>query len=131
MARARSQKKMNGGRAQVMRERFQLEKAEQYAPITDQSLEDLIPSLLKSMGMEQDYWVQGIEDRWPEVVGKEVALHTRPGRFERKQLTVFVKHSIWLMELERNGKKQMLLNLQEAFGAEHIRTLRLQLDPDQ
>ena len=113
-----------------MRERFQLDSADPILPRNDKSLEELIPAVIKRMGREQDYWVKDLEKRWTEVAGAAVAQATRPGLYERKQLTVYVNHSMWLMELERNGKQQLLENLQEAFGADNIRNVRFQLDPD-
>ena len=130
MARIRKREKLPGGQAEVMRERFQLEEARPDTPIQDQTLEDLIPKVIKNMGMEKEYWVKEIFEKWPELVGNDVAQHTRPGNYERKQLLVYVNHSIWLMELERNGKKQMLQNLQEMYGADNIKGIRFQLDPD-
>jgi len=113
-----------------MRERFQLSEARPDLPIQDQTFEQLIPKVIKNMGLEKEYWINEVLQHWPELVGNDVAQHTRPGNYERKQLLVYVNHSIWLMELERNGKKQMLENLQERYGAETIKGIRLQLDPD-
>ena len=66
---------------------------------------------------------------WAELVGAQVAQHTRPGRIHRKMLFVFVDHSLWLNELSRYGQQKMLENIQAKFGSDKIKSIRLQLDP--
>ncbi|MBN1268539.1 MAG: DUF721 domain-containing protein [Kiritimatiellae bacterium] len=96
-----------------------------------QSIGDVIPGVMKQLGLDKHLWEQAILSEWPALVGPQVAAHTRPGRIERGTLFVFVSHSTWLNELSRYGKTEMLANLQKRFGAEKIKSVRLQLDPDQ
>ncbi len=91
---------------------------------------DLLPRLMKELGLDADVWRETLQEDWKELVGPQVARHARPGRFERGTLYVYVTHSIWLSELQRHGHKQILANLQERYGASRIKRLRLQLDPD-
>jgi predicted nucleic acid-binding Zn ribbon protein len=67
---------------------------------------------------------------WPALVGKAVAAHCRPGRLEKGELTVFVDSSVWLNELVRYSRQQLLSNLQAKFGRNEVRSVRVQLDPD-
>ncbi|MFH0982921.1 MAG: DUF721 domain-containing protein [Planctomycetota bacterium] len=94
------------------------------------SIGDIIPGVMKQLGLDKHLWEQAILSEWPALVGPQVAAHTRPGRIERGTLFVFVSHSTWLNELSRYGKKEMLENLQKRFGADKIKSIRLQLDPD-
>jgi len=85
---------------------------------------------MKQFGLEQRLWERELLAEWPTLAGANVARHCRPGRLDRKTLEVFVRHPIFLSELERFGKAQLLANLQRRFGTDRIRGLRLRLDPD-
>lgn len=89
----------------------------------------VIPGLMRKIGLESPHWVEKLEGAWPDIVGVAVAKHTRPGRMENAKLTVFVDSSVWLSELSRYGRREILAKLQERFGARRIRNLSLQLDP--
>jgi hypothetical protein len=113
------------------RERFGLTwEAEPPAPGQEVELGGLVPSILKSMGLEQDLWQKQLFEEWVSLVGPQVAKNARPGQVDRGILSVYVTSSAWLNELSRFGKPQMLKKLQAQFGAHRIRAVRLQLDPD-
>ncbi len=90
----------------------------------------VVPGLLKRLGLEERHWLDTLVQEWKEVVGEAVAAHARPGRLERKHLVVFVDSSVWLNELVRYGRSQLLSNLQKRYGADRIGSVSLQLDPD-
>lgn len=92
--------------------------------------DQLIPNLLKRMGLEARFWEEELIKEWTVLVGEQVAQHTRPGGVESGTLVVFVRHPAWLSELSRYGQKQILANIQNRFGTDRIKRLRLQLDPD-
>lgn len=94
------------------------------------SIAAVIPRLLARIGLEGDSWLLRLAEEWPALVGTVIAAHTRPGRVMGQTLVVFVDSSVWLSELKRFGQAQMLAKLQERFGAEKIRSLRFQPDPD-
>ena len=93
-------------------------------------LNRVLPGVVKELGIEEEVWQNTLLDAWPELVGEELAARTRPDRLDRGTLVVFVTHSVWLNELSRYGKKQMLQRLQDRFGRRKIRSIRLQLDPE-
>lgn len=90
---------------------------------------DVVPQVLKQLGLENRLWEQALENEWAQLVGPQVAAHARPGRLERKTLYIFVSHSTWLSELSRFSQPRILANLQKRFGADRIKALRFQLDP--
>jgi len=96
----------------------------------ERAIGDIIPKLMKRLGLEDTHWLTLLAEEWQEMVGEAVARHTRPGRLENKDLVVFVDNSAWLSELSRYGRKEMLAKLQERFGSSKIASLRLQLDPE-
>jgi predicted nucleic acid-binding Zn ribbon protein len=95
-----------------------------------QSLGSLLPDVLGEMNMKEDAWVCEISGCWRELVGEQIAAHARPGRMEHGILYVYVAHSIWLNELSRYGRRQMVSRLQRRFGRQRIRDVKLQLEPD-
>lgn len=123
-------RKYDKGRWALERERHQIDR--QTPPLPDQSAEiaDVIPDVMKHMGLEKKLWEHELLDQWTSVVGPQVAAHAKPGRLDRGTLVVFVSHPGWLSELERYGKKEMLKKIQQQFGEAKVRTIRLQLDPD-
>ncbi len=92
---------------------------------------NVLPQVMKKLGLEQRFWEQSLINEWEHLVGPQVAKYSRPGRLDRKVLHIFVTHPAWLSELSRYGQKQLLANLQARFGADRIKSVRLQLDPDQ
>jgi predicted nucleic acid-binding Zn ribbon protein len=121
---------LNSGRWRVERERHRLADPAPPTRETEVLVGKVIPGLIKRMGIGDELWLRELEDRWPELVGPAVAVHTRPGRYEKGALIVFVDSSGWLNELKRYAQKEMLNRLQERFTTSKIRWLRLDLDPE-
>jgi hypothetical protein len=120
------------GRWQVEKERFHLDSYQPAQGVEDAAgIGDVVAGIMKSLGLEGMHWLNILEEEWTRLVGDAVAKHSRPGRMEKKTLTVFVDNSVWLNELLRYGRKQMLENLQKRFGKEKIGSIRLVLDPDE
>lgn len=93
-------------------------------------LDQVMPEVVKDLGIEADLWQNELVEAWPELVGEQLATKTRPDRVLNGTLVVFVTHSVWLNELSRYGKKQMLDRVQDRFGRQRVRSIRLQLDPE-
>lgn len=88
----------------------------------------LLTAMLKSMKLDDQLSMGRIEVEWPKIMGLAVAAHTRPGRLSAGELTIYVDSSVWLSELHRS-RARMLANIQKAYGAKKIQSLRLQIDP--
>lgn len=117
-------------RLDVERERFRLEDfPRRVARYDDQRAGDAVPGLMRQLGLADSFWMQALEREWPQLVGVQVARRTRPGRFNRGVLYVYVTGAPWLAELTRMGQKPMLANVQARFGADRIKSIRLQIDP--
>jgi predicted nucleic acid-binding Zn ribbon protein len=91
---------------------------------------DLIPGLMKKMGLEAESRLSEIEKVWPELAGKANAAHARPGRWEKGLLVVYVDHHVWLNELKKFASATLLKKLHERFGKTAVRQLRFEMDPD-
>lgn len=62
-------------------------------------LGDLLPSILKQLGLEQRFKDQHVLSLWPSVVGEELAARTKATKIDRGVLYVQVDHGAWLQEL--------------------------------
>jgi len=60
---------------------------------------DVLPAVLKRLGLDQKFKDQQILGLWPEVVGPQLAQRTRAMRIDRGVLFVHVTHGAWMQEL--------------------------------
>lgn len=122
----------NLGRWRVQQERAQIDAGE-YPPKKShpvKTIGDLVPGLMKQIGIAPDYWQERLQNDWATLVGPGVARNTRPGPLDAVSLTVFVTNSVWLRELKMVAYKPLLEKLQKKYGADKIRHLKILLDPD-
>lgn len=120
----------NPGWQQLQRERFHL--ASDYAfkpPPRISRLNEVMPDVLKEMGLESESRVGDLAPVWEDLVGKANAKHSRPGRWEEGKLTIYVDHNVWLAEMQRFGSRTILKRVRERFGADSVRELRFIIDP--
>jgi predicted nucleic acid-binding Zn ribbon protein len=127
----RDKRAFSRGRWAIERERCRIaEPAPPRAPTEERAFGAILPNVLAQLGLEDDLWRERLRDEWVGTVGPSVGAHTRPGKYRDGYLTVFVDSSVWLNELLRFGQAPLLAKLQARYGANKIRDLRLQLDPD-
>ncbi|HOW97124.1 MAG TPA: DUF721 domain-containing protein [Kiritimatiellia bacterium] len=126
---ARRRKSFNRGAWAVQRERFRLEQAAPPADFAVESVADVLPGVVKKLGLAAPFWMESLRRDWPSIVGPDVAKRSRPGHLENKTLTIFVIHPTWLMELKRM-ERQVLEIIRQSCGREQVRAVRLALDPD-
>jgi len=118
------------------RERFQLPDMEPPAAGNclaepDVAVQDIVKDIFKSIDIRrQPALLDQIRDAWPELAGPGSATHARPGYLDRQTLVIFVDSAVWLNELARYERAGILARLQQRFGVEVIKALRLQADPE-
>ena len=93
-------------------------------------METGVDEVLKGLGLSALQWTAELVEAWPDIVGAQVAGHTRPGRMNGSELVVYVDSSVWLHELQRYGLKGMCAKVQAYCKKQKITGVRLQLDPD-
>ena len=74
---------------------------------------DILPTVLRSIGLDRRLKEQGILAIWPQVVGEDIAARTQPVKIEDGVLYVRVNHSAWMQELHFM-EKEILRKLKEA-----------------
>ena len=119
------------GRWQTHRERCHIE---DYAPpdvcAEATSVGAVMPSVLSSLKVREADWSDDLETRWIELAGPEIARHIRPGRIRDGRLVLFADSSVWLSEVRSFRSRPLLAALQAAFGADRVRSLTVEPDPD-
>lgn len=73
---------------------------------------DVLPSVLRSLGLEQRFRELQVVEAWPAVAGDEIAERTRADRLDDGVLYVYVDHGAWMQEL-RFIEKDLLGRLRE------------------
>lgn len=115
----------------VTRERFQLPDMEPPAAEPDVAVREIVNEIFKGIDVRrQPALLDQIREAWRELAGPGAANHARPGYLDHQTLVVFVDSSVWLDELARYERAGILARIQQRFGAEAIKALRLQADPD-
>lgn len=90
---------------------------------------DVLKSVMNRITVLRVDMIEELTKAWPEVAGKAVASHTRPAKMEGSQLAIFVDNHVWMQELQRSGKKQLLANIWKRFGAAKVKDILFRLDP--
>lgn len=60
---------------------------------------DVLPSVLRGLGLQKRFNERQVVEKWAEVVGPELAQRSRATGFERGTLFVHVEHGAWMQEL--------------------------------
>ena len=87
----------------------------------------LVPQVMKKLGLEQRLRESQVFFLWPEIVGAEVARHAQPVSLRHGLLDVTVDHPVWLQELSRYYKPLMLQKVQERVGKKTVRDIRFRI----
>ncbi len=83
----------------------------------------LVPQVMKKLGLEQRLQQSQVFFLWPEIVGSDVARHAQPVSLRNGLLVVTVDHPVWLQELSRYHKPLMLQKVQERIGKKAVRDI--------
>jgi predicted nucleic acid-binding Zn ribbon protein len=119
------------GQWRLQRERFRIENPVPPAEARDAvGIANVLPGVMKRLGLEEQHAIGEALQDWESIVGKAVARHTRPGSIRHGRMVVYVDSPVWLSELSRNGKGEMLANLQRHLGSERVNSVAFQADPD-
>jgi predicted nucleic acid-binding Zn ribbon protein len=92
------------------------------APRTE-SLDKLVPSVMKQLGLEKRLHESQIHFLWPQIVGADIARHAQPVSLRKGLLIVAVDHPVWLQELSRYHKSLLLQKVHERLGKNTVRDI--------
>lgn len=82
--------------------------------------------LLAHLGAPKPATVTDVFDRWPELVGAEIAEHSRPVSFSSRKLVIAVDDPAWASQL-RWAEKQLVERLAQQLGNHDIDTIEIRV----
>lgn len=81
---------------------------------------DLLPALVKKLGLTQRRAEAELLKAWNNLVDPNIAAHAQPAGVRKGTLFVKVDSSVWLSEIVRYRRREILERLQSCFGRELI-----------
>lgn len=92
-----------------------------------QPIGDIIPKVIKKMGLNQKLKEAEVIRDWCIIVGDVIAKHCQPIKLEKACLTVNVDSSPWLNELQKFSKSIILQKLQARLGEKAVKDIRFRI----
>ena len=118
-------------RWQLERERFCIDEIEPPKPQRPEKLiAELIPEILKEEQKKTPAVPEILIDRWPIIVGEQIALHTAPALLTNNVLYIYTDHSGWLAEVKRIPKTALLKKINAVPECTLIRDIRFTLNQE-
>ena len=87
---------------------------------TSKALGEVMPRILSGLKMERRLTESEILKVWNNLIDPNIATHAQPAGIMRGTLFVNVDSSVWLDEIVRYRRREILERLQTAFGRELI-----------
>lgn len=87
----------------------------------------LLPKVLKDHRIEERRGDVEIVRVWNQLIDPAIVAHAQPDRLHKGTLFVNVDSSVWLSEIVRYRRKEILDRLQHSFGREAIQRLSFRL----
>jgi hypothetical protein len=78
------------------------------------------------LGLETKLLESRLRREWPDIVGEQIAAHTRPEQIRFKKLLIHVRHSVWLQQLTFL-KPVLLQKINDAAGGSLVSELVLRI----
>src|SRR5690606_16739146 len=87
------------------------------------SIGDLVPGVLKQMGLERKQSELEILKVWNHLLDPVVVAHARPVGLAKGTLFVNVDSNVWLDEIVRYRRREILQRLQHSFGPDLVQRI--------
>ena len=93
---------------------------EQGQTLRSQPIADLMPGVLNKLGLDRRRAEAEIVRVWNHLVDPNITAHAQPTGLNKGTLFVTVDSSVWLSEIVRYRRKEILDRLQHSFGRDFI-----------
>lgn len=103
--------------------RVDLSEAERARKDAGRSLGDVLPRVLAGIRLDQRPSESQIVIVWKQIMDPQVSAHCQPVGLVRGTLIVAVDSSVWLEEIVRYRRKEILERVQDAMGREVVRRI--------
>jgi predicted nucleic acid-binding Zn ribbon protein len=94
---------------------------------TSKNVAALVPNVLASIRIDKRQSEAEVVKVWNELLNPQVAEHAQPVSLHKGTLFIQVDSSVWLCELNRYHRKEILERLQHSFGSAMIKKLSFRL----
>lgn len=89
------------------------------------SLRDIVPKMMKNLGLSQRYKAELVLLNWRQIVGEEIAANTRPGKISRRVMTLAAKNAVWAHHLA-TLKEEIIARINAFAGEKAVIDLKFQ-----
>jgi predicted nucleic acid-binding Zn ribbon protein len=87
----------------------------------------VLPTVLKDLGLERRLAERAILKVWHDSIDPDVTAHTHPTGLRKGTLFVAVDNSVWLNEIVRYRRREILERLQHSFGRDLIQRISFRI----
>ncbi len=87
------------------------------------ALAKLVPGVLNELGLDRKRHEAEIEKVWNHTLDPVITEHAQPTGINKGTLFVSVDSSVWLSELVRYRRREILQRLQHSFGSDMIKKI--------
>jgi predicted nucleic acid-binding Zn ribbon protein len=91
------------------------------------TMSDLMPGVLKTLRLDQRRTEAQIVQMWNSIMDPNIAAHAKPDRLRKGTLFVLVDSNVWLDEILRYRRKEIMDRLQHSFGRELVTKISFRL----
>ncbi|MEE9443304.1 MAG: DUF721 domain-containing protein [candidate division Zixibacteria bacterium] len=82
-------------------------------------LGNIVDNLMASLGLKKSFHGWQVVEKWPDIVGKDIAKISRAIRFQDGILTVIVEQDAWRQELEMQ-REEILIKIRRRRGGKAV-----------
>ncbi len=107
--------------------RVDLTDAERAAALPARPVSDWLPAVVQKLGLPERRAAAEVLRAWNSLVDPVLAAHAQPVGLRRGTLFVAVDSSVWLSEIVRYRRKEILDRLQNCFGRELVARISFRL----
>lgn len=116
---------------ELLRERFQIEdRFPPYKTRPELPISTIIKTIVDAEVAELNQLPLAIKERWPVLVGQQIAQHVTPDHLREDILYVHADHAGWLAEFRRLPKAPLLKKIGAIPATPSVRDIRCQLAPN-
>ena len=92
-------------------------------------IDGALERVLQRLGVNASPWLERLVEAWPSLLPADLVQVTRPGKWEKQILYVYVANSMRLFELRRMRLAEIEQAVRRFAGAGRVRAVRLTIDP--
>ncbi|HON08575.1 MAG TPA: DUF721 domain-containing protein [Verrucomicrobiota bacterium] len=125
----KSEEQVNQARLQALAEwrGIDLSEEERARTKSEKSAADIVKNALEHIKFEERRKNAEILNVWRNAIDPVIVEHTEPATLKNGTLIVNVDSSVWLSEIARFKKREILVKLQSCFGKEVIKNIKFRL----